>query len=171
MYSEYDDDDDERNSSFYGGDDGESDGEGDRESDGFDEEELSDDGDEENLQKLNRQMRNEYVDVYHPENRTHNYEEILNMTRIVRDKNGNIVDEFHRTVPILSKYEKTRLLGLRAKQISEGAQIFVEVDDKIVDGYLIALKELEMKKMPFIIRRPIPGGGSEYWRLADLEIV
>ncbi len=170
MYSGYDDDDDEHNSSFYGGDDGE----GDVEEDVFEEEDRlsdDDDGDEENLQKLNRQMRNEYVDVYHPEHRTHNYEEILDMTRIVRDKNGNIVDEFHRTVPILSKYEKTRLLGLRAKQISEGAQIFVEVDDKIVDGYLIALKELEMKKMPFIIRRPIPGGGSEYWRLADLEIV
>ncbi len=133
---------------------------------------LSDsDYDEDNLQKVNRQMRNEYVDVYHPEHRTHNYEEILNLTRVIRDKNGNIADDFHRTVPILSKYEKTRLLGLRAKQISEGAQIFVEVDDKIIDSYLIALKELEMKKMPFIIRRPIPGGGSEYWRLSDLEIV
>jgi len=27
------------------------------------------------------------------------------------------------------------------------------------------------RKIPFIIRRPIPGGGSEYWKLSDLDII
>ena len=27
------------------------------------------------------------------------------------------------------------------------------------------------QKIPFIIRRPIPGGGSEYWRVSDLEVL
>ena len=39
----------------------------------------------------------------------------------------------------------------------------------MIDGYLIALKELEQKKIPFIIQRPLPNGKSEYWRLRDLE--
>jgi hypothetical protein len=40
-----------------------------------------------------------------------------------------------------------------------------------VDGYIIAELELREKKIPFIIRRPIPGGGCEYWSIRDLEIV
>jgi hypothetical protein len=32
-------------------------------------------------------------------------------------------------------------------------------------------KELEEKKMPFIIKRPMPNGGCEYWKLSDLEIL
>jgi hypothetical protein len=47
----------------------------------------------------------------------------------------------------------------------------VEVDPTILDGYLIALKELEEKRLPFIIQRPLPNGGSEYWRIADLEML
>ena len=35
----------------------------------------------------------------------------------------------------------------------------------------IAQMELDQKKLPFIIRRPIPGGGSEYWRLKDLSVL
>jgi len=41
----------------------------------------------------------------------------------------------------------------------------------MIDGYLIALKELDQKKIPFIIQRPLPNGGSEYWRLCDLEML
>ena len=46
-----------------------------------------------------------------------------------------------------------------------------EIDDNIIDGYLIALKEFEQKKVPFIIKRPLPNGGCEYWKLPDLEIL
>jgi hypothetical protein len=52
-----------------------------------------------------------------------------------------------------------------------GAQIFIDVDPTIIDGAIIAEKELLQRKMPFIIRRPLPGGGSEYWNLSDLEII
>ena len=74
-------------------------------------------------------------------------------------------------MPILTKYEKARILGQRAKQINSGNKPFVEIDKHILDGYLIAEEELNQKKLPFIIRRPIPGGSSEYWRLEDLEIL
>ena len=42
---------------------------------------------------------------------------------------------------------------------------------KASNSDLIAVKELEQKKTPFIIRRPLPNGGSEYWRVQDLEIL
>ena len=73
--------------------------------------------------------------------------------------------------PLLSKYERTRILGERAKQINDGAKPFVETDGTIIDGYLIALAELEQNKIPFIIRRPLANGASEYWKLQDLEIL
>ena len=49
--------------------------------------------------------------------------------------------------------------------------LVIPVDKKIIDGYLIAQLELQQKVLPFIIRRPLPGGKSEYWRLADLELI
>ena len=52
-------------------------------------------------------------------------------------------------------------MGQRAKQIEGGAQPFVAVEPNIIDSYLIAENELREKKIPFIIRRPIPNGGFE----------
>jgi DNA-directed RNA polymerase I, II, and III subunit RPABC2 len=102
---------------------------------------------------------------------SHNYDEIQTLARVVRNSDGVIVDDLHRTIPIMTKYEKTRILGQRAKQLNEGAPAFIKIDSTVIDGYLIAVKELEQKKTPFIIRRPLPNGGSEYWRVQDLEIL
>jgi DNA-directed RNA polymerase I, II, and III subunit RPABC2 len=74
-------------------------------------------------------------------------------------------------VPFVTRYERARVLGERAKQINSGAQPFVPIDTTLIDGYLIALQEYEQKKIPFIIRRPLPSGNSEYWRLSDLDII
>ena len=42
--------------------------------------------------------------------------------------------------------------------------------ENIIDGYLIAEMELKEKKLPFIIRRPLPNQTFEYWKIKDLEI-
>jgi DNA-directed RNA polymerase I, II, and III subunit RPABC2 len=62
-------------------------------------------------------------------------------------------------------------LGERAKQLSAGAEPLVKINDYIIDEYSIALMELKEKKLPFIIERPLPNGTSEFWKLADLEII
>ena len=100
-----------------------------------------------------------------------NYIEVEQLSRVTRDADNRIIDENHRTVPILSKYERTRILGLRSRQINSGAPPFVNVEENIIDGYVIAQRELQEKKIPFIIKRPISNGKFEYWRLEDLEIV
>jgi len=135
-----------------------------------------DDSDEEGadnnyLQRFDNTTRQNILSEFHPELHNHNQDEIANMCTIVRDAHGTPIDLLHRTIPILTRYEKARVLGERAKQINSGAKPFTIVDDNIIDGYLIALKELEEKKMPFIIKRPMPNGGCEYWKLSDLEIL
>ena len=125
----------------------------------------------EDFQKLDDEMRKNYITMNHPESITQNYDEIYKLSKIVRNKNNIIIDSAHRTLPMLTKYEKARILGVRAKQINNGAVPFIELKENIIDGYLIAERELAEKKIPFIIRRPIPNRGSEYWRLEDLEII
>lgn len=136
-----------------------------------DDNESDDDYDEDYLQKINDSIKNDIITNFHPELRSHNYDEIETLSKVVRDNDGNIVDDLHKTLPFVTRYEKARILGERAKQLNAGARSFVEVDENVIDGYLIALKEFEEKQIPFIIKRPLPNGGCEYWKLRDLEIL
>ena len=136
-----------------------------------DSESETDSYDENEFKKLDNGLKKNYLLQYHQETQIHNFDEILSLSKTIRNKKNIIIDELHRTIPILTKYEKTRILGERTKQINNGRKPFVEVENDIIDGYLIACKELEEKKMPFIIRRPLPSGGSEYWHLTDLEVI
>jgi len=144
------------------------DGDG-NESDGGDDD-ASDDGTN-YLRKFDSEMRDNYITSHHHEMMQLNAAEVESLVRVVRNADGAIVDGIHKTMPFLTKYEKTRILGQRAKQLNQGAQPLIPVDKKIIDGYLIAQLELQQKALPFIIRRPLPGGKSEYWRLADLELI
>lgn len=81
------------------------------------------------------------------------------------------IDENHKTYPFLTTYEKTKIIGLRANQLSQGGRPFIAVPDHITDVREIARLELEQKRLPFIVKRPLPNGKYEYWRLADLMII
>jgi len=135
-----------------------------------DDDEASDDGTN-YLRKFDSEMRENYIATHHHEMMQLNMAEVDSLVRVVRNADGVIVDGMHKTMPFLTKYEKTRILGQRAKQINQGAHPVIPIDKKIIDGYLIAQLELQQKALPFIIRRPLPGGKSEYWRLADLELI
>jgi DNA-directed RNA polymerase I, II, and III subunit RPABC2 len=138
--------------------------------------ENSDDDDDEDyqtpyLQKFNAEINKNYILDFHPECAVNNYDEISVLTQVIRDAANNVIDDLHKTIPFLTKYERTRVIGQRAKQINSGAKAFVKVPENVIDGYLIAELELMQKRIPFIIRRPTPGGGCEYWNLKDLEVV
>jgi DNA-directed RNA polymerase I, II, and III subunit RPABC2 len=134
-------------------------------------EDDDDEDDENHLQKFDNELKKKYIASFHPESLSYNNEETESMTHVTRNDAGIIIDPFHKTLPFLTKYEKTRILGIRTKQLNEGAKPYVDVNPTIIDGYIIAQLELEHKKLPFIIRRPIPNGSSELWRLQDLEII
>ena len=123
------------------------------------------------LQKFDQEINNNYINQFHPECLIHNSDEIDKLSKVIRDENNIIVDPLHKTNPYLTKYERTRVLGQRAKQIETGANPFVKVPENIIDSLIIAELELKEKKIPFIIKRPIPGGAFEYWKLKDLEII
>lgn len=130
-----------------------------------------DDDDENYLQKFDSEISKNYISQQHPECAHHNYDEISKLSIVVKDNDGIIVDPLHKTLPFLTKYEKTRILGQRTKQIECGASPFIKVPEGIIDAHIIAELELQQKRIPFIIRRPLPGGGSEYWNLKDLEML
>ena len=121
--------------------------------------------------KFSNELRSEYIKTYHPEEIHKPFDEIYQLSQVTRNEKGNIIDNNHKTYPILSKYEKTRIIGLRVSQLNKGAKPFITLKNKILDNSLIAEKELQEKALPFIIMRPIPGVSSEYWKVSDLEII
>ena len=135
----------------------------------FIEDDDQEEDDDNYLQKFDEEINKNYVHDFHPECLIHNSDEIAKLSIVMRNADHVIVDPLHKTLPFLTKYEKARVLGQRAKQIENGSAPFVKVPEHVIDGYTIAILELNQKKIPFIIRRPIPGGAFEYWNLKDLE--
>ena len=127
--------------------------------------------DEDYLEKFDKDVRSNFIDMYHPEVKAINHEELKKMATVTRNEHGVIIDDLHRTNPMMTKYEYTSILGQRAEQIDRGDSPMVKVPNGVMDGYLIAQMELEQNKLPFIIKRPIPGSGFEYWHVQDLEIM
>ena len=73
----------------------------------------------------------------------------------------------YKTTPILTKFERCRVLSERSSQINCGAEIYLDDLEGFSNAYDIAVQELNEKKIPYIIKRPY-GNGFEYWKLKDL---
>ncbi|KAI8637596.1 RNA polymerase, subunit omega/K/RPB6 [Parasitella parasitica] len=74
-----------------------------------------------------------------------------------------------QTTPYMTRYEKARILGTRALQISLNAPVMVELDGES-DALVIAMKELREKKIPLIVRRFLPDQTFEDWDVKDLIV-
>ena len=73
---------------------------------------------------------------------------------------------------VLSRYEKTKIIGMRLEQIARGAKPLVDLTNKKITNIReIVLLELEQRKIPFMIARTLPNGTQEYWKLEDMIIV
>lgn len=80
----------------------------------------------------------------------------------IRGKSAKQVDrkvkpEDRTTTPYMTKYERARILGTRALQISMNAPVLVDLEGE-TDPLQIAIKELSEKKIPLIVRRYLPDG-------------
>lgn len=80
-------------------------------------------------------------------------------------------DPKHRSVPFLTQFEKTKVLGFRTNQLSQGARPYIAVPAHVTDLREIAKMELDARRLPFILKRPMPDGSFEKWRLSDLLIL
>jgi len=76
-----------------------------------------------------------------------------------------------QTKPFITKFERAKILGVRAQMIAGGDMPLVKVPKHITDAYEIALLEYNAKRMPLMIRRTNPDGTVEDWRLEDLILM
>ena len=74
------------------------------------------------------------------------------------------------TTRFMTKYERARVLGTRAMQLSMNAPPPVDVEPGMIDPLEIASKELRERKLPLIVRRFLPDGSYEDWPINDLII-
>ncbi|KAL1198304.1 DNA-directed RNA polymerases II, IV and V subunit 6A [Cardamine amara subsp. amara] len=74
-----------------------------------------------------------------------------------------------KTSKFMTKYERARILGTRALQISMNAPVMVELEGE-TDPLEIAMKELRQRKIPFTIRRYLPDGSFEEWGVDELIV-
>jgi len=80
------------------------------------------------------------------------------------------VDKSKRiTTRYMTKYERARVLGTRALQISMNAPVMVDIGGE-TDALKIAMKELRERKIPMIIRRYLPDSSYEDWHIDELLI-
>ncbi|KAK4547214.1 subunit common to RNA polymerases I, II, and III [Oleoguttula mirabilis] len=84
-------------------------------------------------------------------------------------KNKKIAADKRTTTPYMTKYERARVLGTRALQISLNAPVLVDVEGE-TDPLAIAIKELREKKVPLVVRRYLPDGWYEDWTCEELII-
>ncbi|KAI0201421.1 DNA-directed RNA polymerases I [Astrocystis sublimbata] len=82
-------------------------------------------------------------------------------------KDKRIPNEERTTTPYMTKYEKARILGTRALQISMNAPVLVDLEGES-DPLQIAIKEMNEKKIPLIVRRYMPDGYYEDWTCEEL---
>ena len=79
----------------------------------------------------------------------------LNSVKGIKKK--RIENSQRTTTPYMTKYEKARVLGTRALQISMNAPVLVDIEGE-TDPLQIAIKELREKKIPLVVRRYLPDG-------------
>jgi DNA-directed RNA polymerase subunit K/omega len=120
------------------------------------------------LVDLQDRLGDQYLLDQHPESLSATWEEIKVACRILRNDAGVIVDPLHRTSPYVTKYERAAILGKRAVQLAAGVPDEAGHPDGLMDPLLLAQREWDARTIPFILRRFLPNGLSEYWRLSDL---
>ncbi|MCJ1272432.1 DNA-directed RNA polymerases I II and III subunit RPABC2 [Puttea exsequens] len=86
---------------------------------------------------------------------------------VVGLKEKRIPGDKRSTTPYMTKYERARVLGTRALQISMNAPVLVDLEGE-TDPLQIAIKELREKKVPLVVRRYLPDGWYEDWTCEEL---
>ena len=124
---------------------------------------LENDSDDESIEEISE------IDNTEIEN---DEENIFNQIDPEKELNLNkrIPDDERISLPYLTKYEKVNLIGTRAKQISDGSDIYV-ISKNVKTAVDISKLELEYKRQPFKIKRTMPDGRYEIWSLNELEIL
>ena len=71
--------------------------------------------------------------------------------------------------PTLTRFEKARIMGARALQLSFGAPSFIQIPKKATTSLEIAMEELNKRVIPIIIKRTLPNGDFQNIPLEQFE--
>ena len=58
--------------------------------------------------------------------------------------------------PTLTRFEKARIMGARALQLSLGAPVFIDIPKNVITSLEIAMEELNQRLLPIVIKRSLP---------------
>jgi DNA-directed RNA polymerase subunit K/omega len=94
-------------------------------------------------------------------------EEDLDIEKVT-DDNRYVKPEERIGKPYLFKFERVRLLQDRAVQLANGSNPMIKNVNHL-DPIQIAKLELETKKIPLYLERPMPGGKIEIWNVSELK--
>lgn len=94
------------------------------------------------------------------------------MTKIVQDFSDTFKTydpSKYTTRNVMTKYEKTKVIGMRLEQLARGAPTLIDIDKHGCKSIReVVMLELQEKKLPFVIVRNMPNGKQEHWRVCDL---
>ena len=71
--------------------------------------------------------------------------------------------------PTLTRFEKARIMGARALQLSFGAPSFIKIPKNATTSLEIAMEELNKRVIPIIIKRTLPNGDFQNIPLEQFE--
>jgi DNA-directed RNA polymerase I, II, and III subunit RPABC2 len=83
----------------------------------------------------------------------------------ITGKNGQIVTG----PPTLTRFERARIMGARALQLSLGAPVFIEIPKNATSSLEIAIEELKQRVIPIVIRRTLPNGDYQHISIDQFE--
>lgn len=89
--------------------------------------------------------------------------------RVRLSRAERMAEDGRKTTPFLTKYERARVLGARALQIAMGAPPCVSAEGE-TDALRVATLEMQQRKMPIVVRRYLPDGTHEDWRVDELML-
>ena len=75
----------------------------------------------------------------------------------------------NNTNPKMTRYEKCKIIGLRAQQLAGGAEPLITPESYMTDVLQIAEEELRLHKIPFILKRKF-ANKIDYWKIEDMII-
>ncbi len=75
-----------------------------------------------------------------------------------------------KTIPVLTKYERARIIGVRMQQLASGAKPCVDTTHlRSIEE--VAYEELNKRVLPFMVKRGLPNGTYEYWKMEEFLTV
>ena len=83
----------------------------------------------------------------------------------ITGKNGQIVTG----PPTLTRFERARIMGARALQLSLGAPVFIEIPENATSSLEIAMEELKQRVIPIVIKRTLPNGDYQHLPIDQFE--